>query len=75
METNDQTFGEWDAPALRPIARWVLTVDERGRSRLVMRWQVPDVRPALLDSAPAPAWPTLTAPEPALVTVRSTATA
>jgi hypothetical protein len=29
--------------ALRPVARWVTFVDERGRSRPVMRWHEPDV--------------------------------
>jgi hypothetical protein len=29
--------------ALRPVARWVPTVDERGRRRLIMVWSVPDI--------------------------------
>jgi hypothetical protein len=35
------------AAALRPTARWVSTVDEKGRRRLVMKWHVPDLDEAL----------------------------
>ena len=35
------------AAPLRPVARWVSTVDERGRRRLVMQWHVPDLDDAL----------------------------
>lgn len=33
--------------ALRPVATWAPAVDERGRSRLVMRWHIPDPDEAL----------------------------
>lgn len=36
---------EWSAPALRPIAHWVLMPGERGRSRLTMVWEIPDPLP------------------------------
>lgn len=35
------------AAPLRPVARWVSTVDDRGRRRLVMQWHVPDLDDAL----------------------------
>jgi len=50
METRTRLDGEWTAPALRPVARWVTVTDERGRNRLEMVWQVPDVRPALVQA-------------------------
>ena len=36
-----------EAVRLRPEARWVSTIDERGRARLVMAWHVPDADEAL----------------------------
>jgi hypothetical protein len=47
MEISSQTFSEWNASDLRPVAHWIPTVDESGRSRLVMRWLVPDLESAL----------------------------
>ncbi len=43
------------APALRPIARWVVRTDPDGRSRLVMAWRVPQVEniAAVVDSTSA----------------------
>jgi hypothetical protein len=43
METSVKGAVEWAASGLRPVARWVTETDERGRRRLVMVWQVPDV--------------------------------
>jgi hypothetical protein len=43
MSSEGQMHSEWTAAALRPVARWVRAVDERGRPRLVMHWAVPDV--------------------------------
>jgi len=31
-----------EAPAARPVARWVEETDDGGRRRLVMRWSVPE---------------------------------
>lgn len=33
---------EWSARPLRPVARWITVKDEGGRSRLEMRWSVPE---------------------------------
>jgi tripartite-type tricarboxylate transporter receptor subunit TctC len=44
--TNEITAAGPAAPQ-RLVARWVPTVDERGRPRLVMQWQVPDLDEAL----------------------------
>jgi hypothetical protein len=30
-------------PSVRPVARWIQSVDDRGRCRLVMTWHVPDL--------------------------------
>lgn len=35
------------ATSVRPVARWIQTVDDRGRCRLVMLWHVPDLDAAL----------------------------
>ena len=43
METSVRAGVEWSASELRPVARWVTEIDDRGRRRLVMVWRVPDV--------------------------------
>ena len=43
MTTASMPSSEWTAAGLRPVARWVPTLDGRGRTRLVMRWAVPEV--------------------------------
>lgn len=35
------------ATVARPVARWIQTIDDHGRRRLVMTWQVPDLDEAL----------------------------
>jgi hypothetical protein len=47
METTLAPSSEWTAAPLRPVARWVHELDDDGRTRLVMRWQVPDLDEAL----------------------------
>lgn len=43
METEAMLCGEWNAPALRPVASWVSVTDDAGRRRLEMTWAVPEI--------------------------------
>jgi hypothetical protein len=43
MKTEIQPNSEWTARGLRPVARWSVEKDERGRRRPAMRWAVPQV--------------------------------
>jgi hypothetical protein len=48
METKAMLRGEWNAPVLRPVARWVSVTDEAGRRRLEMTWAVPEIDAAAM---------------------------
>jgi hypothetical protein len=39
------SVSEWSAPALRPVAHWVLMPAADGRSRLEMVWETPNPMP------------------------------
>jgi hypothetical protein len=43
MGTETMLRGGWNAPVLRPVARWVSVTDESGRCRLEMTWAVPEI--------------------------------
>lgn len=43
MDTTTVTAEASRAATRRPVARWVPTLDGRGRQRLVMEWHVPDL--------------------------------
>ena len=55
MTTWNQPSSEWDVPGLRPVARWVTEPDERGGTRLVMHWSVPEVVVPAVDGTAAAA--------------------
>ena len=46
---------EHNAPALRPVARWVVQTEADGRARLAMTWRVPQIEniAAVVDSTSA----------------------
>jgi hypothetical protein len=52
---SDAAAAEHTAPALRPIARWVVRSASDGRSGLAMTWRVPQVEniAAVVDSTSA----------------------
>jgi hypothetical protein len=53
METAKGILGEWNAPALRPVAHWVTEAGRDGRTRLVMQWRIPNLEEALARTAPS----------------------
>jgi hypothetical protein len=52
---GDAAAVEHTAPALRPIARWVVRTESDGRRGLAMTWRVPQVEniAAVVDSTSA----------------------